>query len=244
VAYTLPIVKHVSYSLAILLIIGLPAFSEVLDKVTTIDGIAVQYKVVLPEKYDPNKTYPGVLAFAGGGQSIDIVGSMVKTQFQGEAEKRGYIVVSPAAPNGDLFFMSGGEKIFPGFLTKILSDYKIEGRKFHIAGRSNGGISAFHIAALHPEYFVSITGFPGYLDELLPSRIQAVSEMCIYMHVGQFDSDWRENVRDQSEFFREEGMKVRFYLEDGQEHSIETLVGEGAARLFDHFEEARKGCAK
>ena len=228
--------------LCLLCIPALPAFSAVLDKVTTIDGTEVQYKVVLPSKYDPAKTYPGVLAFAGGGQSLDVVDSMVKTQFQQEAEKRGYIVVSPAAPNGDLFFMSGGEKIFPGFLQKILSDYKIEGRKFHIAGRSNGGISAFAIAALNPEYFISITGFPGFLDELFPSRVEAISKMCIYMHVGQFDSDWRENIRDQSEFFREEGMKVQFYLEEGQEHSIETLAGEGSARLFDHFDEARKGC--
>jgi predicted peptidase len=236
--------KRALSSLAILLLIGLPAFAEVLDKVATIGGIAVQYKVVLPANYDPAKTYPGVLAFAGGGQSIDVVDSMIRTQFQQEAEKRGYIVVSPAAPNGELFLMSGGEKIFPAFLNKILSDYKIEGRKFHSAGRSNGGISAFDIAALNPAYFVSITGFPGYLDELLPSRIEAISKMCIYMHVGQFDSDWRQNVRDQSEFFREEGMKVQFFMEEGQEHSIETLVGDGSARLFDHFEEARQGCGK
>jgi poly(3-hydroxybutyrate) depolymerase len=155
--------RIVLFPAAVFFLLGLPAFAEVLDKVTTIDGTAVHYKVVLPEKYDASKTYPGVLAFAGGGQSIDVVESMVKSQFQREAEKRGYIVVGPAAPNGDLFFFSGGEKIFPGFLTKILSDYKIEGKKFHIAGRSNGGISAFHIAALHPEYFVSITGFPGGL---------------------------------------------------------------------------------
>jgi predicted peptidase len=225
-------------------ILVLPVSAEVLDKVTAIDGIEVHYEVVLPEKYDPAKTYPAVLAFAGGGQSIDAVDNMVKTQFQQQAEKRGYIVVSPAAPNGELFFMSGGEKIFPAFLTKILSDYKIEGRKFHIAGRSNGGISAFEIAGLNPDYFISVTGFPGYLDELLPSRVEAISKMCIYMHVGQFDSDWRQNVRDQAEFFHDEGMKVQFYLEEGQGHSIETLVGEGSARLFDHFDEARKGCEK
>ena len=182
------------------------------------------------------------MAFAGGGQSMDQVDSMIESSFRTQAEARGYIVVSPAAPNGDLFVFNGGEKVFPGFLTKILSDYKIEGRKFHAAGRSNGGLSAFHIAAQHPEYFLSITAFPGYLIELLPSRISAVSRMCIYMHVGQFDSDWREQIRDQSDFFREEGMNVQFTLEEGQQHLIESLTGEGAGRLFDHFEEARRGC--
>jgi hypothetical protein len=62
------------------------------------------------------------------------------------------------------------------------------------------------------------------------------------MHVGQFDSEWREQIRDQSEFFSEEGMNVQFTLEEGQQHLIESLTGEGAGRLFDHFEEARRGC--
>src|SRR5437879_2158697 len=114
--------KRAVYLILILCLIGLPAFGEVLDRVATIEGTAVHYKVVLPEHYDRGKTYPGVLAFAGGGQSIDTVDSMVRTQFQAEAEKRGYIVVSPAAPNGDLFFTTAGAKVIPGLLSRILSD--------------------------------------------------------------------------------------------------------------------------
>src|SRR5439155_24616051 len=117
--------RRATLFLLIVFFVHLPAFAEVIDKVTTIEGTAVHYKVVLPEHYDPAKTYPGVLAFAGGGQSIDTVDSMVKTQFQHEAEKRGYIVVSPAAPNGDLFFTTAGAKVVPGLLSKILSEYKI-----------------------------------------------------------------------------------------------------------------------
>lgn len=217
-------------------------YAEVLDKTTTIEGTTVHYKVVLPPKYDPSKTYPAVLAFGGGGQSMDVVEGMIESQFRDQAEKRGYIVISPAAPEGELFVYVGGEKIFPGFLKKILADYKIERNKFHSAGRSNGGISAFHIAALHPEYFMSITAFPGYLTELTPSRLKAVSMMCLYMHVGALDPEWRAQMRDQAQFFSEEGMKIQFTVEEGQEHSIETLAGAGSARLFDHFDDARRGC--
>ncbi len=40
-------------------------------------------------------------------------------------------------------------------------------------------------------------------------------------------------------------MKVEIAVEQGQGHVMETLSGPGAARLFDQFEEARKGgCAK
>jgi len=55
----------------------------------------------------------------------------------------------------------GGELIFPEFLDKILADYKIEDNKFHAAGMSNGGISAFHVAASNPKYFWSITVSPA-----------------------------------------------------------------------------------
>jgi predicted peptidase len=235
--------KHCLAAVTILTFTTLPGFAELQEKTAKIGGTTVHYKVVLPKNYDPAKAYPGVLAFGGGGQTMDVVEGMIKRQFQDEAERRGYIVVSPAAANGVLYFM-GGEKIFPEFLKKILTDYKIEGNKFHIAGRSNGGISTFHVAALFPEYFVSITGFPGYLPEPTPARLKAISGKCIFMHVGELDSDWRSAMKEQSELLRKDGMRVQFTVEKGQEHSIETLAGAGSARLFDHFDEARRGCGK
>jgi len=163
--------------------------------------------------------------------------------WRAEAERRGYIVVLPAAPNGRLFF-EGGEKVFPEFLDRFLADYKILDNKFHVAGMSNGGISAFYIASLYPRYFWSITGFPGYLIEASPARISAISKMCINMFAGDLDPDWRDTMKKQAEDFRKRNMTVSFAVEKNQPHRIGTLAGDGAARLFDQFEEARKGCAK
>jgi poly(3-hydroxybutyrate) depolymerase len=235
--------KPCLFVLAILTLTGLSGFAEVQEKAAKIGGTTVRYKVVLPKNYDAAKTYPAVFAFGGGGQTMDVVDGMIRRQFQDEAEKRGYIVVSPVAHGGQLFF-EGGEKIFPAFFTKILADYKIQDNKFHVAGRSNGGISAFHVAAMYPQYAASLTGFPGYLPEATPARLKAISGMCIFMHVGELDSGWRSEMTQQSELFRKQGMKVQFTVEKGQEHSIETLAGAGSARLFDHFDEARRGCGK
>jgi poly(3-hydroxybutyrate) depolymerase len=215
--------------------------AEVVAKSGTFSGIKVDYKVVLPKGYDPAKTYPAILGFAGGSQEMRIVESVIKDHFKDEAERRGYIVIIPAAPNGQLFF-EGGDRIFPAFLDQMLRDYKVETGKFHIAGRSNGGLSAFHIAASYPKYFRSLTGFPGLLEPATNARIEALRPLCIYMHVGENDSGWRQPVKDQSEMLRQKGFKVHFTIEPGQEHSLETLAGTGSKRLFDQMEEAARTC--
>ena len=218
--------------------------AEVLDKSKNIAGTTVQYKVILPANYDPAKAYPAVLAFGGGPQTMNVVENSIRRNWRDEAERRGYIVFLPAAPGGDLFF-EGGERIFPEFLDEILKEYKIADGKFHIAGISNGGISAFHIAALHPRYFLSITAFPGFLPEATDANIKAISKLCINMHVGEFDQlGWESPIERQANALKQMGLNVRFTMEKGQPHRLETFAGEGAKRLFDQFEEARKGCSR
>jgi poly(3-hydroxybutyrate) depolymerase len=230
-------------SATILLCASRPAAAEVLEKSKNIAGVTVRYKVVLPSHYDAAKAYPGALAFGGGPQTMNIVDGAIQRNWRDEAERRGYIVVIPAAPDGQLFF-EGGERIFPEFLTKILADHKIADGKFHIAGQSNGGISAFHVAALYPQYFWSVTGFPGYLPDATPARVGALAKMCINMHVGELDTGWKEEMQQQAAQFRAKGITVRITVEKGQSHRLDTLAGDGAARLFNQFDEARQGCSK
>lgn len=197
--------------------------------------------MILPDGYDAAKAYPAVLAFPGGPQTMGIVEGTVERNWREQAKKRGYIVAVPAAPNGELFF-EGGARVFPEFIIELMTDFKVEGGKFHIAGMSNGGLSAFHIAASYPQYFLSVTGFPGYLIEPTAARVKALSGLCINMHAGEDDPEWRDAMKEQAEEFRALGYKVRFTVEQGQPHILQTLAGGGAARLFDQFEEAQHGC--
>jgi len=76
------------------------AAASVSEKNMHVDGLAVHYKVVLPDGYDPEKGYPAVLVMGGGPQSMDTVDRTLERNFRAEAERRGYIVVAPAAPGG------------------------------------------------------------------------------------------------------------------------------------------------
>ena len=218
--------------------------AEVLDKTGTFAGKTVPYKVVLPNNYDPAKAYPAVLAFSGGTQTMRTVESAVERFWRDEAGRRGYLVVIPATPDGWLYFEEEGMQIIPEFLDRFLRDYKVQGNKLHVAGNSNGGLSAFHIAASHPKYFWSVTGFPGYIYEPTREQVRALSGLCINMHVGELDTQWREAMEPQAKQFAAQKMKVRITVEPGQGHGIRTLEGEGAKRLFDQLEEARQGCAR
>jgi predicted peptidase len=211
------------------------------DKAVELDGTTVHYKIILPKSFDPAKTYPAILAFPPGSQTMDMVLTTLAQNWLPEADRFGYIVVVPAAPNGRPF-TGAGATVFPEFIERLLHEYKIRDNKLHIAGMSNGGRSTFHIAATYPQYFLSVTGLPGYLPDPTPERVAALSNMCIYMHVGELDTVWVQQMEQQASMFRAKGYTVHFTIEKNEGHVMRTLAGEGSARLYKQMEDGSHGC--
>jgi predicted peptidase len=235
-------VNRLATVVIVVLLATAPLSAKVFDKTAEIAGMPLHYKIALPNNYDPQKTYPAILAFPPGSQTMDMVLTTLTQNWLPEYDKRGYIVIIPAAPLGRAF-VGDGAKVFPEFLDQLLHEYKIRDSKFHVAGMSNGGRSAFHIAAMYPRYFWSVTGLPGFLPNPTPERVAALANMCIYMHVGEFDTGWVEDVQEQAEMFRSRGYNVHFTIEKKEGHVMRTLAGPGSARLFDQIEASTRGCA-
>src|SRR6266404_1548405 len=82
----------------------LPLQAEVREMSKKVGGTIVRYKMVLFNGYNAAKAYPGILALGGGPQTMNTVDSVLNRNLLAEAEKRGYIVVAPAAPDDELFF--------------------------------------------------------------------------------------------------------------------------------------------
>jgi predicted peptidase len=205
-------------------------------------GSKIEYKVVLPDGFDPSRAYPVILAFGGGTQNMRMVDIALKAYWATEAERRGYIVISPAVPDDQLFFESS-DRIFPEFLDMILRDYKVLGGRMHVGGPSNGGVAAFHVASLYPKYFRSVTVLPGYLNDTTAPIVDALKSLCIYMWVGDRDKDWNRAMTQQAEMFRLRGLSVQFLSEEDQGHDLD-LAPEGVSRLFDDLDKAAGGCSK
>jgi len=230
--------KHLAWAaLAVGLAAG-PGRAEILSRTGSFSGTRIDYKVLLPPGYDPAKAYPAVLVFTGGGQSLEAAQNTLEVDWKAEADRRGYIVISPAAPGGDLFFETG-DRVFPAFLDMIRKDYRVAG-KLHIAGHSNGGLSAFHIAARYPAYFSTVTGYPGlYQDNPEAAFPEGLKGLCLYMHVGDMDPEWRAAMEAEAREIGGLGYRVRITVEKNQTHRLKAAEIDLSRRLFDEIESCR-----
>jgi poly(3-hydroxybutyrate) depolymerase len=214
------------------------AHAEILSKSGEFARTTVEYRVLLPPGFDASKPHPVVLVFTGGAQGIQAAESTLKADWQAEAEKRGYVVISPAAPDGELFFQEG-DRVFPAFLDMIRKDYKVAG-KIHIAGHSNGGLSAFHIAAKYPQYFSTVTGYPGlYEDNPEADYPAALKGLCLYMHAGDMDPEWRTAMQQEAKAMSAEGFRIKFTIEPNSTHRLKAADLGLSKRLFDEIESCR-----
>ena len=99
------------------------------------------------------------------------------------------------------------------------------------------------MAAAHPQYFFSATAFPGYLWQPTDAKLKALSGICVFMYVGEFDDyQWHGEMKREVDVLRAGGTVARYTEEAGQPHRIETLAGSRARRLFEGFEQAERGC--
>jgi poly(3-hydroxybutyrate) depolymerase len=217
---------------------AIPASAEIIDKTGLFNGLKVQYRVITPPGYDPAKAYPIVLVFTGGGQQWTGVQANLDADWKDEAAKRGYILVSPAATDGQLYF-EGGDRIFPAFFEAISRDYKIAGR-WHVAGHSNGGLSAYHVAAQHPSQFSTVTGYPGLIDPDEMSQAPALKPLCLYIHVGEHDElGWRDPITAEAAQLKKSGYRIAFTVEPNQGHRLHAKEIDLSRRLFDEIESCK-----
>ena len=214
------------------------ASATVVQKSEIIGGTATDYLICLPPDWTASKVYPTVLAFCGGAQDLGTAQYTMQVNWRAEAEKRGWVIIMPLAPGGQLFF-EGGERIFPEFLDRMLRQHRLLGGKFQLAGRSNGGISAFRVAIAYPRYFHSITVYPGVMTEddlALAARLKGIP---IKMAFGELDRAWLQEGRSQTSRLNAMGVWAWLQVESGSGHGIESFTETGSARLFDLVEKMK-----
>lgn len=216
------------------------AQAEMESLTTTVDGKKMRYKVVLPDNFDETKQYPTILAFAGGRQDMNRVTIDLNAYWKDEAEKRGYIVISPEAIGSRLYFEDGADYI-PEFMEQMKAQYPIDTENMHIAGVSNGGQSAFHIAGMMAGEFRSVMALPGFFPKLSVNltndNYAAMRKSCYTIFTGSRDRPYKDEAAAQTSKLRPLMINISHVVEDREEHLMASLQGKNSYRLFDRLEE-------
>jgi pimeloyl-ACP methyl ester carboxylesterase len=204
------------------------------------DGEKLSYKLGLPDGYDADSTYPVLLALPPGPQTREMVEASWPRYWAEQASSRGWIVVSPSAPDGQLFFR-GAERYLPELLRHLRVTYRIEHGRLHLAGVSNGGRSAFRLATQHPHDFLSVTVLPGYPptaeDE---ARLDVLADVPVSMYAGGEDTRWVERMHETAAKLRDLGMGVTTTVIPGEGHTPPSLDGDTIMERLDELRAARR----
>jgi len=201
------------------------------------DGTVLQYGVVLPNEFDASQTYPILLALPPGGQNQSMVVAGIDGFWGQEGQKRGWIVISPIAPNGTLFFQ-GSESLIPEFLVHMEQQYQAEGGKYHLAGISNGGISTFRVGGNYPDLFHSMMVLPGFpRSEEDFQHLDSLKDIPVTMFVGEGDTSWIPRMQETEERLSALGGQVSLEIVAGEGHLISSL--QGGERLYDLLQSFR-----
>jgi len=199
------------------------------------DGTEVTYGLILPDGFDASREYPVLLTLPGGRQTVGTMTSIAKS-FAPEALMRGWVVITPAAPGGTLFFR-GSETYIPEILDQ-LAWIQPEGGQYHLAGVSNGGKSAFRIAALNPSIFTSLLVFPGFPDsDADKAAFSEIANLKVAMFVGSLDVNWLNEMTKTRDTLESLGASVSLDIREGEGHIMSSLSD--GVDIFDALDESR-----
>jgi polyhydroxybutyrate depolymerase len=132
-----------------------------------------RYLVYTPASYpgQPNKTFPLVFNFHGGGMSM--AEQMLYTQMNRAADRHQFIVVYPLGLKQDwnvgfgMSYADGTDDIgfVEGLLAKLKQDYRVDSQRVYATGLSRGGFFALRIAADLPHLFAAVASVGAPMPE-------------------------------------------------------------------------------
>jgi pimeloyl-ACP methyl ester carboxylesterase len=218
---------------------GAPAVSPGAIAIGAVDigDTTIDYVTAVPDDFAVGSSAPVLLAFPPGGQDLGLARRLVESTYAAEAARLGWVVLSPAAPDGVTFF-NGSEDVLPGLVDWLRSWVEPEGGAPHVAGVSNGGISAFRYAAGNPDEVRSIVTFPGFArsEDDVDGLAQLV-DVPIRMFVGETDSSWVNAGENTLAAAQAAGIDSELTVFPGEGH-IMTSTADGVL-IFEQLESFR-----
>lgn len=233
--------KKIIYIL-ILSILASNCFAQFKDGSFMIDGFTLPYKVMYPQNYDQNKTYPLVVFLHGAGERGNDNESQLThgKQFliDNFSERYPAIVIAPQCPQGNFwanvkrhqnglgvnFSFNSTEsptsamKTLASLIEDWLSSGLVDTRKVYVGGLSMGGMGTFELLWRMPNTFAAAFPICGGGD-VEKAKLYA-KNTAVWIFHGSDDSVVPvERSREIYKELKKQGSKVKYTEYEGVNHN-------------------------
>ncbi len=239
--------KTTKYFIVLLLalLVSSPAFAG--DKLnflkkqfTTTNGYQLNYRVLYPENYRPDHTYPVILFLHGAGERGSdneaqlVHGGDMFASFDNQI-KYPSIVIAPQCPADEFWLdyrmpingqgrsypvsapitqpLAAAKELLDSFIAKGIVDTK----RIHITGLSMGGMGTFDLLCRYPNLFATATPICGAVNLERAARYKGKTAIRLY-HGSADDVVEPQYSRDAYEVLKKAGADVQYKEYPGVNH--------------------------
>jgi predicted esterase len=189
-------------------------------------------RLFVPEKLDPKKPVPLVVAMHGAGGSENMffetygAGHVVKL-----CKERGWLLVSPRAGLG--FGLTAGPPVGE-IVDELAKRYPVDAKRVFIVGHSMGSGMAFDAVQKYPGKFAAVAGLGGG-GKIRDEKVFA--ELPVFIGVGDKDFALRTAKSLQASLEKAKATKVTYKEYPDVEHLV--IVRESLGDVFDLFDKVK-----
>lgn len=221
-------------------------------------GEIMPYRVYVPSRYDGKSRLPMVVVLHGGGADQDTYFKRRGEILVKEAEKHGFIVVTPlgfrptggwgrtappagtGAPvdRGRLRTAELSEKDALNVIELVASEYDVDRTRMYLMGNSMGGGGTWHLGAKYAERWAAIApaASPSVSEGFPVERLKGMP--ILYTHGDQDATVPVEGARKMMQWLKQQGFDIPYAEIKGGTH--DWAVWQNLPQIFDFFEKHRR----
>jgi predicted esterase len=193
-----------------------------------------------PENYDPQKSYPLIIALHGRGGNPRIFLNTWKPII----DSLKYILACPQGPvevGNDIYSWDAPSQVNEELLMKVLDTvkktYNIDSRKIILSGFSQGGYLTYLLGIRHHNFFKGLFPISGYF-KITDSRIDIEaaegSDIRIYAVIGNYDDPaFIESNKNAETILNYYGIKCQLNIYNAVGHSFPDNVIDEFKKALD-----------
>ena len=189
---------------------------------TAYNRIKVPYTTLLPQNYDSNKTYKGMVAFPPGNYGEASADWMIEKLLDNKENTEWIITVVLAPENGLINHPS--HHALNDLMKHQRKQFKLADNKFHFLGYHSGGSPAATYSQMSSSYVNGLTTIGNYYwENWSDSNLADFDKVPTHLFVGEKDLDGIRINQKVYDIFKKSNEQVKLKIFDGNSARITDL---------------------